>query len=44
MCLAIMSEAYEKAESKSLTPIMENIIYEGTENTMNDILKGTVKK
>ena len=44
MCLAIMSEAYEGAGNKSLSPIMENIIYEGTENTMNEILKGKVKK
>ncbi len=44
MCLAMMGEAYEKTENKSLSPIMENIIYEGTENTMNDILKGKVKK
>ncbi len=44
LCLAMVSEAYEKAENKSLSPIMENIIYEGTENTMNDILKGKVKK
>ena len=34
----------EKTENKTLTPIMENIIYEGTENTMNEILKGKVKK
>lgn len=44
MCLAMVSEAYEGIENKSLTPIMGNIIYEGTENTMNDILKGKVKK
>ncbi len=44
MCLAMMGEAWEKTENKSLSPIMENIIYEGTENTMNDILKGKVKK
>lgn len=44
MCLAMVCEAYEKIENKSLSPIIENIIYEGTENTMNDILKGKVKK
>lgn len=44
MCLAMVGEAYEKIENKSLTPLIENIIYEGTENTMNDILKGKVKK
>lgn len=44
MCLAMVSEAYEGIENKSLTPLLENIIYEGTENTMNDILKGKVKK
>ncbi len=44
MCLAMVGEAYEKTENKSLSPVMENIIYEGTENTMNDILKGKVKK
>lgn len=44
MCLAMACEAYEGIENKSLSPLMENIIYEGTENTMNDILKGKVKK
>ncbi|MBQ7118036.1 MAG: hypothetical protein IJN88_07480 [Clostridia bacterium] len=44
MSLAIVSEAYSEIENKSLTPLVENIIYEGTENTMNDILKGKVKK
>lgn len=44
MCLAMVCEAYKSTENKSLSPIMENIIYEGTENTMNDILKGKVKK
>lgn len=44
MCLAMVSEAYGEIENKSLTPLVENIIYEGTENTMNDILKGKVKK
>jgi len=44
MCLAMVGEAYGKAENKSLSPVMENIIYEGTENTMNEILKGKVKK
>ncbi len=44
MCLAMVSESYGKIENKSLTPLVENIIYEGTENTMNDILKGKVKK
>ena len=44
LCLAMVSEGYEKAENKTLSPIMENIIYEGTENTMNEILKGKKKK
>ena len=44
LCLAIVSEGYESIENKTLTPIMENIIYEGTENTMNEILKGKEKK
>ena len=44
MCIAMACDAYEKTENKSLSPIIENIIYEGTENTMNDILKGKVKK
>ncbi len=44
MCLAVVGEAWEKTENKSLSPIMENIIYEGTENTMNETLKGKVKK
>ena len=44
MSLAMVCEAYEATENKSLSPIMENIIYEGTENTMNEILKGKRKK
>ncbi|MBQ7295813.1 MAG: hypothetical protein IJW86_06430 [Clostridia bacterium] len=38
MCGAIFGEAYEKAENKSLTAIMENIIYDGMYKTLNSIL------
>lgn len=44
MSAALVSEAFEKTENKSLVPIVENIIYDGMENTMNTILKGKEKK
>ncbi len=40
MCAAVAAEAFEKTEKKTLTPIVENIIYDGLENTMKTILKG----
>ncbi len=43
MSLAMISEAYESTENNTLRPIVENIIYEGTENIMNNILKGKEK-
>lgn len=44
LSLALLAEAYENTENKTLKPIVENIIYEGTDNIMNDILKGKGKK
>ncbi len=44
LSLGMVGEAYGKIENKTLSPLIENIIYEGTENTMNDILKGKVEK
>ncbi len=43
MSLAMISEAYESTENNTLKPLVENIIYEGTENIMNNILKGKEK-
>ena len=40
MCAAVAAEAFEETEKKTLTPIVENIIYDGLENTMKTILKG----
>lgn len=44
MSAGMVCEAFEKTENKTLTPIVENIIYDGMENTMNNILKGKKKK
>ena len=44
MSSAVVCEAFEKTENKTLVPIVENIIYDGMENTMNNILKGKDKK
>ncbi len=41
---AIVSEAYNKIENKTMQSLIENIIYEGMENTMNKVLKGKEKK
>lgn len=43
MSLAMISEAYENTESNTLNPLVENIIYEGTDIIMNNILKGKEK-
>lgn len=43
MSLALMIEAYENTENNTLKPLVENIIYEGTENIINNILKGKEK-
>ena len=37
-------EFFEETEKKTLTPIVENIIYDGLENTMKTILKGKTEK
>ncbi len=38
MCSALFSQAYDKAEGKSMTAIMENIIYDGMYVTLENIL------
>lgn len=38
MCGAVFAESYEKAENKSLTAIMENIICDGMYKTLNSVL------
>lgn len=43
MSLALMCEAYENTENTTLKPLVENIIYEGTDIIMNNILKGKEK-
>ncbi len=40
MSCALACEAYEEIKDKTLSSIVENIIYEGTEKVMNNILKG----
>lgn len=44
MCAGMVCEAFDKTENKTLAPIVENIIYDGMENTMRNILKGKEKK
>lgn len=44
MSCAFATEGFEEVEEKTLVPIVENIIYSGTQNVMNNILKGTDKK
>lgn len=43
MSCALVIDAYEEVEKATLRPIIENIIYEGTEKVMNNILKGKNK-
>lgn len=43
MSLALVCEAYENTENTTLKPIVENIIYEGTDIIINNILKGKEK-
>ncbi len=38
MCGGVFSEAYNKIENKSLTPLMENIIFDGMYITLDNIL------
>lgn len=44
MSCALAAESFEEIKDKTLVPIVRNIIYSGTQNVMNDILKGTDKK
>lgn len=44
MSSAFSCDAFQNTENKTLVPICENIIYEGMENMMNDILKGRKEK
>lgn len=44
MCAAVVCEAFGNTEKKSLVPIVENIIYDGFENTVKKILKGKTEK
>lgn len=41
---AFAAENFEKIKNRTLVPIVRNIIYAGTEKTMNKILKGTNNK
>ena len=43
MSCAFAAEGFEEAKNKTLTPIIENIIYSGTQIVMNNILKGKNK-
>lgn len=43
MSSVIFIDAYEKIKNKTLTPIMENIIYEGMHKSIDRILKGENK-
>ena len=44
MSAGMVCEAFAGTKNKTLTPIVENIIYDGMENTMKNILKGKEKK
>lgn len=44
MSAGMVCEAFAGTNNKTLTPIVENIIYDGMENTMKNILKGKEKK
>ena len=44
MSAAVAAEAFSEIEKKTLTPIVENVIYDGLENTMKTILKGKTEK
>lgn len=43
MSCAMVAESFEKINDKTLVPIVENIIYGGTQKVMINILKGTDK-
>ncbi len=44
MSCAFAAQSFEETKEKTLVPIVQNIIYSGTENVMKNILKGTDKK
>lgn len=44
MSCALAAESFEEIKSKTLVPIVTNIIYGGTQKVMNNILKGNNKK
>ena len=44
MSCAFAAEGFEETKEKTLVPVVQNIIYSGTQNVMNNILKGTDKK
>lgn len=44
MSAGMVCQVFSEITEKTLTPIVENIIYDGMENTMNNILKGKEKK
>ena len=43
MSCSLVIDSYESAGEVTLKPIIENIIFEGTEKVMNNILKGKNK-
>lgn len=43
MSCAFACEAFQNIPDKTIVPIAENIIYEGTENVMNTLMKGRKK-
>ena len=43
MSCAMAAESFEETKEKTLVPIVQNIIYSGTQKVMNNILKGTDK-
>lgn len=44
MCSSIFIDAYEIADNKTLTPVVENIIYEGMHKNLDRILSGDNNK
>ena len=44
MSSSVFIEAYEKTDNKTLSPIMENIIYEGMHKSLDRILRGESKE
>ena len=44
MCSVFFIEAYENTKGRTLSPIMENIIYEGMHKSLDKIISGETKK